>query len=52
VGVDNMDANTVSIILGALLAISEALSMIPSVKANGIFQAIYNILRGIKVEDK
>ena len=35
-------------IVTALLAISEALSMIPSVKANGIFQAIYNILKSIK----
>lgn len=35
-------------IVSALLAISEALSMIPSVKANGIFQAIFNTLKSIK----
>ncbi len=35
-------------IVTALLAISEGLSLIPSVKANGIFQAIVNILGSIK----
>lgn len=40
-----MDAQTVSIALGVALAISEALSMIPAVKANGIFQAIYNMIK-------
>lgn len=35
-------------IVAALLAISEGLSLIPAVKANGIFQAIYNILKSIK----
>lgn len=35
-------------VVGALLAISEALSMIPAVKANGVFQAIYNILKSVK----
>lgn len=29
-------------ILAGLFAISEALSLIPAIKANGIFQAIYN----------
>jgi hypothetical protein len=43
-----MDSNTISLVLGALLAVSEALSMIPAVKANGIFQAIYNLLGAIK----
>lgn len=33
---------TLAIILAALLAISEALALIPGVKANSIFQAIYN----------
>jgi hypothetical protein len=42
-----LDSNTISLILGALLAISEALSLIPAVKANGIFQAIVNILGAI-----
>jgi hypothetical protein len=44
----SLDSNTVSLILGALLAISEALSLIPAVKANGIFQAIVNILGSVK----
>jgi hypothetical protein len=35
-------------IVTSLLAISEGLSMIPSVKANGIFQAVQNILKSIK----
>jgi hypothetical protein len=33
------------LILAALLAISEALSLIPSVKANGIFQLLVNIAK-------
>lgn len=32
------------IILAALLAISEALSLIPTVKSNGVFQFITNIV--------
>jgi hypothetical protein len=39
-----MDVNTISLILGALLAVSEALSLIPQVKANGVFQLAMNIL--------
>ena len=35
------------IILAALLAISEALSLIPQVKSNGVFQAIYNLLKSL-----
>jgi hypothetical protein len=40
-------------VLGALLAISEALSFIPAIKANGIFQLVVNIakkLAGVKEE--
>jgi hypothetical protein len=37
-----------AILFGVLLGISEALSMIPAVKANGVFQAIYNGLKSIK----
>lgn len=36
------------IIVTALLAVSEALSLIPAVKSNGILQAIFNVLRKIK----
>lgn len=32
-------------VLGVLFAISEALSLIPAVKSNGIFQLIANILK-------
>ena len=40
-----MEPTTIISILGALLAISEALSLIPSVKSNGIFQLVYNTLK-------
>lgn len=40
-----MDFLTISIVAGALLALSEALSLIPGVKANGVFQVIWNILK-------
>lgn len=36
------------VILAALLAVSEALSLIPTLKANSIFQVILNILKGLK----
>lgn len=35
------------IIAGALFAVSEALSLIPAVKSNGIFQLIFNALKKI-----
>ena len=35
------------IILTALLAISEVLSLIPQVKSNGVFQVIYNLLKSL-----
>lgn len=35
-------------ILGVLLAISEALSLIPGVKANGIFQLVWGWLKAKK----
>ena len=39
-----MEANTIAIILAALFAVSEALSYIPALKANGVFQLIFGIL--------
>ncbi len=36
------------IVLGALLALSEALALIPGVKANSIFQAFVNGVKFIK----
>ena len=47
-----MDAITISIIVGALLAVSEALSLIPAVKANGIFQVLWRILKSVAGEKK
>ena len=40
-----MSAETVILILSVLFAISEALSMIPQVKENGVFQIIYSVLK-------
>jgi hypothetical protein len=40
-----MDATIIIAIISAALAISEALSLIPSIKSNGIFQLIYNTLK-------
>lgn len=40
-----MDPIIISAIIGVLLAISEALSLIPSVSSNGIFQMLWHILK-------
>lgn len=40
-----MDLTTFNVIVIALLAVSEALSLIPSVKANGVFQMLWNVLK-------
>jgi hypothetical protein len=48
-----MNYEIVSLILLALWMVSEVLSYIPSIKANGVFQLIHNIfntLTGRKVE--
>jgi len=48
VGIGAAAANpTVTIILAALLAVDEALSLIPAVKANGIFQLVSNVIKKI-----
>lgn len=36
---------TLTLILAAALAVSEALSLIPQVRANGIFQTIWHLLK-------
>lgn len=41
----HIDSGTLSIILGVLFGISEALSLIPAVKANSVFQFIFPILQ-------
>jgi len=33
------------VILGALLAASEVLALVPSIKSNGIFQLVVNMLK-------
>ena len=42
-----MDISTIIIYLGVATAISEALSVIPGVQANGIFQLCYYILKAV-----
>jgi hypothetical protein len=37
----------VAAVLGVLFTVSEALSLIPSVKANGVFQLVFRIIRGL-----
>jgi hypothetical protein len=39
------ELNTFELVLLVLFGISEALSLIPSVQSNGIFQLIFNILK-------
>ncbi len=41
----NIDSTQIAVILGALFAVSEALSLIPSVKSSGVFQFIFNTLK-------
>lgn len=40
-----LNDSTYIIILGILFGISELLSLVPSIKANGIFQLIYRFLK-------
>ena len=40
------------IILAALLAISEALSLIPQIKSNGVFQVVHNLLKSLAGKGK
>lgn len=42
-----MATGTLAIILGACLAVSEALALIPAVKSNSVFQLIYNTFRSL-----
>lgn len=44
---DFLTKENLTIILSAALALSEALSLIPEVKANGIFQAVFNGLKKV-----
>ena len=40
-----MTATSVAIIAVALLAVSEAIALIPAIRANSIFQMIWNLLK-------
>ena len=42
-----MDNTMYIAILGVLLAISELLSLIPAIEANGVFQLVYGIIKRI-----
>lgn len=47
-----MELTTITVIVGALLAISEALSLIPGVQSNGLFQVIWRLLKILAGEKK
>ncbi|MBA7570138.1 hypothetical protein ES708_11885 [subsurface metagenome] len=40
-----MEVKTIAVILAALLAVSEAIALIPAIRANSIFQMIWNLLK-------
>ncbi len=42
-----MDQHLLALILGACLAVSELLALIPGVKANSIFQLVVNTLKAL-----
>lgn len=43
-----MDQDAITIILAALLAVSEALAFIPGLKDNGIFKLLLSLLKSLK----
>lgn len=44
-----MDQNTLVIVLAAALAVSEALALIPSIKANSVFTLVVGVLKKASV---
>lgn len=42
-----MDADTLTIVIGILLAISEGIALIPVLKSNSVFQLIFFILKAV-----
>lgn len=42
-----MSSDLLMMIFGVLFGMSEALSLIPIVKSNGIFQMIFNVLKSL-----
>ena len=47
-----MDIGTITVIVAAALAISEALALIPGVESNSIFQMVWRILKLLAGEKK
>jgi hypothetical protein len=45
---DFFTTENILIILGALLALSEVLALIPGIKSNSVFQLVINILKKVK----
>ena len=44
----NEISNAIFAIVASLLVLSEILAQIPSIKANSVFQLIYNALKSVK----
>lgn len=42
-----MDQETITIVIGVLLALSEGMALIPGLKSNSVFQLIFFILKAI-----
>lgn len=42
-----MDINTITILVGALAAISEGLALIPGMKSNSLFQLIFFVIKSV-----
>lgn len=42
-----MEPSTLIIIVSAALAVSEALSLIPGIQSNGIFQLIFQLIKSL-----
>lgn len=42
-----MEPQNIAVILAALLAVSEALALIPAVKSNSVFQLLVNVIKAV-----
>ena len=42
-----MEANTGTIVIGVIVAISEGVALIPGMKSNSIFQLIYFVIKAV-----
>ena len=43
-----MDINSILVIIGTLLAISEGLALIPALKSNSVLTLVVNVLKWLK----